>query len=112
MHAEDRIDAECNGDLAGMFKLDEQSKKAGIYDAGKGPMIIAANTCRQCHDASYTVEKYMPGTGSTAAGLFIRTHTFNKDQARPRALTATGEAALRNPKNWPARPASAGMPAG
>jgi hypothetical protein len=39
----------------------------------------------------------MPGTGSTAAGLFIRTHTFDKNQARPKALTATGQAVLQNP---------------
>ena len=60
-------------------------------------MIVPANTCKNCHDASYTVEKYMPGTGQTAAGLFIRTHTFNKDQARPKALTATGEPVFQNP---------------
>lgn len=118
-------DKEYEGDLKGMFKLDEQSKKTGIYDAakhheqyqeylqsthfkknvtscsdchsshavdGKAP-IVPANTCAKagCHDASYTVEKYMPGTGQTAAGLFVRTHTFNKDQARPKALTASGE---------------------
>jgi hypothetical protein len=59
--------------------------------AGKKPMIVAKDTCKQCHDASYTVEKYMPGTGSTAAGLFVKTHTFNKNQSRPPALTATGE---------------------
>jgi len=50
-----------------------------------------------CHDASYTVEKYMPGTGQTAAGLFIRTHTFNKGQARAPALTASGNPVYQNP---------------
>jgi hypothetical protein len=129
VHPEDKIDATYKGDLAGMFKLDDQSKKNGIYDAGKHhqqyqeylqskhfksniascsdchsshagakPEIVAANTCKNCHDASYTVEKYMPGTGQTATGLFIRTHTFDKNQARPKALTATGEAVLANPK--------------
>jgi hypothetical protein len=127
VHAEDKIDATYKGDLAGMFKLDDQSKKTGIYDAGKHhqqyqeylqskhyksgvascsdchsshggakPAIVAENTCRNCHDASFTVEKYMPATGQTAAGLFIRTHTFNKDQARPKALTASGQAVLQN----------------
>lgn len=127
VHPEDKIDAEYKGDLAGMFKLDDQSKKTGTYDAGKHhqqyqeylqskhykgnvascsdchsshggskPMIVAADTCKQCHDASYTVEKYMPGTGQTATGLFIRTHTFNKDQARPKVLTATGEPVFYN----------------
>jgi nitrate/TMAO reductase-like tetraheme cytochrome c subunit len=128
VHPEDKIDATYKGDLAGMFKLDDQSKKNGIFDAGKhhqqyqeylqskhyksnvascsdchsshagkAPMIVAANTCQKCHDATYTVEKYMPGTGQTAAGLFIRTHTFDKNQARPKALTATGEPVLQNP---------------
>lgn len=128
VHPEDKIDATYKGDLAGMFKLDDQSKRTGIYDAGKHhqqyqeylqskhykaniascsdchsshagskPMIVAANTCKGCHDASYTVEKYMPGTGQTAAGLFIRTHTFDKGQARPKALTASGEPVLENP---------------
>jgi hypothetical protein len=128
VHPEDKIDATYKGDLAGMFKLDDQSKKSGIYDAGKHhqqyqeylqskhyksnvascsdchsshggtkPMIVAANTCRNCHDASFTVEKYMPGTASTAAGLFIRTHTFDKNQARPKTLTATGEPVLLYP---------------
>jgi hypothetical protein len=59
--------------------------------AGKKPMIVTKDTCKSCHDASYTVEKYMPGTGSTAGGLFIRTHTFNKNQSRPPHLTVTGE---------------------
>lgn len=125
-------DREYEGDLKGMFKTDEQSKKSGIYDAGKHhqqyqeyiqsshfkkdvtscsdchsshaaegkAMIVPANTCAKsgCHDASYTVEKYMPGTGQTATGLFVRTHTFNKDQARPKALTATGEPEFLNKK--------------
>lgn len=125
VHAEDKIDAVYKGDLAGMFKLDDQSKNSGIYDAAKHhqqyqeflqskhfktakekdrlscttchsahaseskpKMIVAAETCKSCHDASYTVEKFMPGTGQTAQGLFMRTHTFNKDQARPPQTTA------------------------
>lgn len=59
--------------------------------AGKKPMIVPKDTCKQCHDASYTVEKYMPGTGQTVNDLFIRTHTFNKSQSRPPQTTATGE---------------------
>ncbi len=61
-------------------------------------MIVAKDTCKGCHDASYTAEKYMPGTGSTAAGLFIRTHTFNKNQSRPPQTTATGEPEYYNKK--------------
>jgi hypothetical protein len=55
----------------------------------------AKASCAGCHDASYTVEKYMPATGSTAAGLFIRTHTFNKAQNRSAAQTATGQPVLQ-----------------
>ncbi len=125
---EDKIDAVYKGDLAGMFKLDEQSKATGVYDAGKHHQqyqeylqsghykaakekdrmscnachsahvtdakpkpIVAKETCKSCHDASYTVEKYMPGTGQTALGLFVRTHTFNKGQARPPQKTVSGE---------------------
>lgn len=39
---------------------------------------VAKNTCGSCHDAAYTVEKYMSGTGRIAENLFIRSHTFNK----------------------------------
>ncbi len=53
--------------------------------------VAAKETCKSCHDASFTVEKYMPGTGSTAAGLFIRTHTFNKNQSRAPQTTADVE---------------------
>ena len=59
--------------------------------AGKKPMIVAKDTCKGCHDATFTVEKYMPGTGQTAAGLFMRAHTFNKNQTRAPQTTATGE---------------------
>jgi hypothetical protein len=58
---------------------------------GKKPVIVAKDTCKGCHDATFTVEKFMPGTGQTAAGLFMRAHTFNKNQTRAPALTATGE---------------------
>ena len=52
----------------------------------------SADTCAKCHDASYTVEKYMPGSGSTAGGLTVRTHTFNKNQTRTTSgMTAKGE---------------------
>jgi len=56
----------------------------------KPKMIVAKDTCKQCHDASYTVDKYMPGTGQTVQGLFVRTHTFNKNP-RPPKTTASGE---------------------
>jgi hypothetical protein len=39
----------------------------------------AADSCTKCHDASYTVQKYMPNTGKTAENLFVRTHTFGKN---------------------------------
>jgi hypothetical protein len=66
--------------------------------AGKKPMIVAKDTCKQCHDASYTVEKYMPGTGQTVNDLFVRTHTFNKNQSRPAQTTASGEPEYYNKK--------------
>ena len=61
-----------------------------VTDA-KPKIVKAADTCKNCHDATYTVDKYMPGTGSTMSGLFVRTHTFNKNQARPSKTTASGE---------------------
>jgi len=64
---------------------------------GAKPLIVAKVTCKGCHDASCAVEKYMPGTGQTATGLFIRTHTLNKGQARPPALTASGNPVYQNP---------------
>ena len=55
-------------------------------------MIVAKNACAKCHDATFTVEKYMPGSGSTAAGLTVRTHTFNKAQTRSTSgVVAQGE---------------------
>ena len=125
---EDKIDATYKGDLAGMFKTDEQSKKTGIYDAAKHHQqyqeflqskhytakeakdrlscsschashaseskptpVLAGDTCKKCHDASFTVEKYMPGVATTAGNNHIRTHTFNKDQARPPMPLVTTE---------------------
>lgn len=45
--------------------------------AGKGKIKkVARETCDKCHNASYTVEKYMPNTGKTADNLFVRSHTF------------------------------------
>jgi 5-methylcytosine-specific restriction endonuclease McrA len=48
-------------------------------------------SCDGCHGTKYNVAKIMPGTGSTAANLFVATHTFNANQARketPRATSA------------------------
>ena len=48
--------------------------------AGKGKLKkVQKDSCKSCHDASYTVEKYMPNTGQTAGGLFVRSHTFGKN---------------------------------
>jgi len=58
--------------------------------AGK-PKLNPRETCQGCHREPYTVEKVMPGLGQTAVGLFMKTHTFNKDQDRPSGLTGSGE---------------------
>jgi len=48
--------------------------------AGKGKLKkVAKDACIKCHDASFTVEMYMPNTGQTAGGLFVKSHTFNKN---------------------------------
>ena len=47
-------------------------------------------TCEGCHGKKYDVNKIMPGTGSTAANLFVATHTFNPNQARKQTPRATG----------------------
>jgi len=48
--------------------------------AGKGKLKkVPSGACVKCHDASYTVEKYMPNTGKTADNLFVRSHTFSKN---------------------------------
>ena len=57
----------------------------------KQPIKDPKTSCAQCHDASYTYTKYMPGTGRTADNLFMRSHTFIKNQQRPNLPTATGE---------------------
>ncbi len=56
----------------------------------KKPMVEASNSCTACHDASYTVDKYMPGLGKTADNLFVRSHTFIKDQQRKGLPTYQG----------------------
>jgi hypothetical protein len=57
----------------------------------KQKMKEPAKSCAQCHDASFTYTKYMPGTGKTADNLFLRSHTFIKNQQRPNLPTAQGE---------------------
>jgi hypothetical protein len=48
--------------------------------AGKGKkMKTPGGACARCHDASYTVEKYMPRTGKITENLFVRSHTFSKN---------------------------------
>ncbi|MEW6219157.1 MAG: multiheme c-type cytochrome [Thermodesulfobacteriota bacterium] len=104
------FDAEYQGDLKGMFKVDEISKASGVYEeakhhqeyqgfiqsahyqkakmscitchsphAGKGKIKkVSKDACGSCHDATFTVEAYMPNTGKTADNLFVRSHTFVK----------------------------------
>jgi hypothetical protein len=55
------------------------------------PKPPARETCKGCHGDQYSVDKIMPGLSQTASGLFVKTHTFNKDQDRPSGLTASGE---------------------
>jgi len=57
----------------------------------KSAMKEPAASCAKCHDASFTPEKYMPGTGSTVKNLFVKSHTFNKNQSRPGGPTAKGK---------------------
>ncbi len=81
--------------------LQSQHYKKGImgcndchsaHAAKDGSQKVAAKMCSNCHDASYTVEKYMPGTGVTVENLTLRTHTFNKNQTRKtRGMTVSGE---------------------
>ena len=49
---------------------------------GRAPMVAARDTCKACHLAPVDIDRVMPGTASTASNLFVRTHTFNKEQAR------------------------------
>jgi len=48
---------------------------------------VARNTCARCHGDLYPVDKIMPGTGKTADNLYVRTHTFLKNQSRPSGQT-------------------------
>ncbi len=65
------------------------------HAAKDGKVKDTKKICASCHDATYTVEKFMPGSGSTAAGLTIRTHTFNKAQTRATVgVVASGEPVL------------------
>lgn len=50
----------------------------------------AKDTCKACHGGTYSVDKIMPGTGKTADNLYLRTHTFIKDQSRPSKPLASG----------------------
>jgi nitrate/TMAO reductase-like tetraheme cytochrome c subunit len=59
-----------------------------VHSAPAKPAKDARATCAGCHGGQYDVERIMPGTASTAGNLFVRTHTFNKDQARKPAPTA------------------------
>jgi hypothetical protein len=64
--------------------------------AGKGKIKkVARDACASCHDASFTVDKYMPNTGKTADNLFVKTHTFNKEP-RP----SSGPGATRIPDRY------------
>jgi predicted CXXCH cytochrome family protein len=68
--------------------IDCHSPHATKKEARRDPR----KTCAGCHDASYTPEKYMPGTGKTADNLFLRTHTFVKENAdRKGGQTASGQ---------------------
>ena len=49
--------------------------------------VVARNTCVRCHGDLYSVDKIMPGTGKTADNLYVRTHTFLKNQSRPSGQT-------------------------
>ncbi|MCM2276871.1 MAG: hypothetical protein NDJ89_02195 [Oligoflexia bacterium] len=123
VHPEDRADVEHEGDLKGMFLLDDISKANGVYEAAKhhqqyqefvqskhytsgkvscldchsmhaveGQETIDPKTsCAKCHEEPMDVEQVMPGTAKTAANLFVRTHTFLKNQSRPSGPLASGE---------------------
>jgi cytochrome c553 len=49
--------------------------------------IQAKDTCVRCHGDRYPVDTVMPGTGKTAENLYVRTHTFLKNQSRPSGKT-------------------------
>jgi hypothetical protein len=52
-----------------------------------GKVKVASESCKACHGASMDYRKMMPGTGQTAGGLFVRSHTFNPNP-RPGGPTA------------------------
>jgi predicted CXXCH cytochrome family protein len=72
---------------ASMGCMDCHSPHATNKMAKKDPKKV----CIQCHDETYTYTKYMPGTGKTADNLFVRSHTFIKNQKRPNLPTEQGE---------------------
>lgn len=118
IHAEDAITGEYKGtDLFNAFWQDEQSKKTKLFDARKhhqeyqefvqskhsaslscstchtphamaSPRPAASESCQKCHGNQYDWQKVMPGTAQTALQLFVRTHTFNAQQARAGGMTA------------------------
>ncbi len=51
----------------------------------------AKAVCANCHGTQYDYAKIMPGTGRTVDNLFLRSHTFNKNQTRPGGPTASGD---------------------
>jgi len=55
------------------------------------PKPAARETCAACHGTQYDYAKIMPATGRTADNLFMRSHTFNKNQNRPSGPTASGQ---------------------
>jgi predicted CXXCH cytochrome family protein len=54
------------------------------------PMQDATQSCTKCHDATFTVDTFMPGMGRTADNLFVRSHTFIKNQERKGLPTVKG----------------------
>jgi nitrate/TMAO reductase-like tetraheme cytochrome c subunit len=54
------------------------------------PKPAAKDTCKTCHGTTYDYAKIMPATGRTAENLYMRSHTFNKNQNRPGGPTASG----------------------
>jgi hypothetical protein len=53
-------------------------------------MAETGKSCAACHDASFTMDAFMPGTGKTADNLFVRSHTFIKNQERKGLPTVQG----------------------
>lgn len=63
----------------------------GYENPAKKP-IVARESCSTCHKETMDVDKLMPGTASTAQNLFVRTHTFNPNQARKTGPTIPANA--------------------